>query len=73
MNTKEILLGLALGLFAALLVTGCEEKSAPPIVVQPQVVIPTDCQPSKWDDDAEECREIATGRITINECCGRSR
>lgn len=68
--------GFALGvfIFAAgfLVLAGCEEDSAPPIVVQPeQVAIPADCPLAEWSDSLGKCRETATGMAIIAECCGR--
>lgn len=70
--------GFALGvyLFAACLfaLTGCEEKPEEIVIpAEPQVVIPTDCPAASWDDGANECRETASGKFVLPECCGRTR
>lgn len=60
-----LMLGIAL-------LPGCEEESAPPIVVQPtEVAIPLDCPPAEWSDSLGKCRELSTGQAIIAECCGR--
>lgn len=43
MNTKEILLGLALGVLAAVLVTGCDTGAKPCVTWNPSMT-PPQCQ-----------------------------
>jgi hypothetical protein len=36
-----------------------------------EVPIPEHCPSARWESDQQTCREVATGRFTLPECCGR--
>ena len=49
-------------LVAALAIVGCSKFV--------DVPIPEHCVASRWESERQTCREAATGRFALPECCG---